>query len=380
MARLPAALTLAGALLLGCKSVPLAADPLSPQPSDTRPKPFGVDWWRPLVTQRKLLEVGQRELAAPAYDPERHQYIVLTSDGVVHALAEDGEPRWTYRAGGSFNAGATVHEGKVLVPGGNGTLSALDAASGALLWKYDTGEELGSRPVVAEGKVFVASQNDAIFAVESATGKWLWQYRRETPSGFTIRGVSTPVVNGGVLYLGFADGVLAALDLQDGAARWERQLSRIGGSFPDVDTTPVLVDGRLYVASYKDGLFALDPATGQVLWNTPVRGITDLLARGGVLFASGDGQVAAFRAEDGQQVWTLPLEREAGRQLAFVHGMLLVPVQDSLVFVDPSAGRVMTRWDPGQGVTAGALPAGGRVLVLSNLGYVYALVVRGDAG
>jgi outer membrane protein assembly factor BamB len=375
-----AALTLAGALLGGCKSVPLAADPLSPSRSVARRQLFSVDWWLPLVEQFKLLELAPREPAQPALDAATGNVILVTRDGYVRAVGEDGTLRWSHKAGGYFNAGATVQDGRVYVPGGDGTLYALDAAKGTELWRYATGEELASPPVIVEGKVLVASVSDAVYAVESATGKWLWQYRRETPSGFTIRGVSMPAVEGTTAYLGFADGVVVALDVQDGTARWERQVSRLGGAFPDVDTTPVLSEGRLYVASYKDGLFALEKATGRVIWNTPTRGITHLVARGPVLYASGDSQVGAYLAESGQQTWSVPLPKAVGRQATLFQDMLVVPVQESLLFVDLGTGAVVTRWDPGQGVTAAPLALPGRLVVLSNLGYVYGLALGGDQG
>ncbi|MCI0572229.1 MAG: PQQ-binding-like beta-propeller repeat protein [Myxococcaceae bacterium] len=380
MRLLPAVLVLSGALLVGCKSVPLSSDPMDSGVTRPAGQLFKVEWWKQLVHEQALLQTGPREVAQPAYDSERQQVIALTRDGVVHALGVDGKPRWTYRTGAFFSAGATIHDGKVLVPGGNGTLYALDAAKGTPVWTYDTGEELATSPLVADGKVLVASHNDALFAVDAASGKWLWQYRRESPSGFTIRGVSTPVAGDGLVYLGFADGVVSALELSDGTPRWERVVSSPGGTFRDVDTSPILAGGRLYVASYKDGVFALDPATGRVVWNTPARGLTDLLARGDVLYAAGDGQVAAFLAENGKQVWSLPLPKQAGRRLSFAKGYLLVPVQESLLFVDPGSGRKVLQWDPGQGVSAAALPAAGRLFVLSNNGYLYSLDLAGARG
>jgi outer membrane protein assembly factor BamB len=375
------ALVLAGALTHGCKSVPLTSDPLSPRRTAPPQSVFSVDWWEKLVFDHKLLDYAPREPAQPAYDAEGRQVVVLTRDGVVTALGRDGARRWKFETASPFSAGATVSEGRVYVPGGDGTLYALDSATGKKLWEYRTGEELGTEPVLADGVVLVASHNDALYAVEAASGKWLWQYRRESPAGFTIRGVGAPTVRDGVVYVGFADGVLTALDLKDGAARWERQLSPPTGQFIDVDTTPVFDEaGRLLAASYKGGLFALDPQTGRPVWNTPVNGVTHLLSRGEVIFATGDGRVSAFLAQTGRQLWSLPLENEAGRRPVVADGLLVVPLASSLLFVDPTLGQAVLRWDPGQGVSAPAMPAGDRLFVLSNLGFLYALAMDGGQG
>jgi outer membrane protein assembly factor BamB len=236
-------------------------------------------------------------------------------------------------------------------------------------------------PVLAGGRVLVVSENDTLFAVESASGAWAWQYRRDPPSGFTVRGVGRPVVRDETVYLGFSDGFLVALSHGDGSVKWEKELSSAGSEFLDVDTTPALDDaGHLFVASYKDGLYALDVETGNVLWNTRTDGITGLLARGQVLFVTGDDRVSAYHAETGRHVWTTDVGGNAAQTPVFAQGMVIVPVQESLLFIDPRNGRKTLRWNPGKGVTATPLAQDSQLYVLSNLGYLYALSLHGGPG
>lgn len=59
-------------------------------------------------------------------------------------------------------------------------------------------------------------------------------------------------------------------------------------------------------------------------------------------------------------------------------GYLVVPTSTGLAFVEPSAGRVRTMWNPGRGVTAtptrfDSVRFGPRLFVLSNLGTLYVL-------
>src|SRR5690606_36737568 len=275
-------------------AVPLTADPLNPRPVPS-PELFRVDWWHSLVGQRRLLEHAPREPAAPTWDAERQQLITLTRDGRVRALDAAGEERWSRPTDNHFSAGAGISAKRIYLPGGNGVLEALDPTTGESLWTYDTGEELGTMPVEVDGVVLVASHSNSLFAVDAETGAWKWQYRRELPSGFTIRGVSTPTVRDGVIYVGFADGALSALRLADGVAVWERMLSTSLGPFIDVDTQPIFDhQGVLYAASVKDGIFALDPMTGRTLWHQDVPGVTGLLLRGEVLFATGSDGVRAM--------------------------------------------------------------------------------------
>lgn len=370
----------AAGLLGGCSSVSLYDNPIS---SDRRQPPadfFEVDWWTPLV-EPTAWEYGPREFATPAVDPDSGRIITLTRDGVIRGVAPGGKVEWSVKTGNRFFAGAQVHEGIVYVPGGDGTLYALDVRKGALKWKYEAGEALATTPVVSGSLVLVASQADTLFAVNTETGKWTWQYRRDPPSGFTIQGTSRPLVQEGSVYLGFSDGYLVALDLATGTAKWEKSLAGAATEYLDVDTTPVLDStGRLYVASYQGGLYALNAETGDEEWNSSVVGMTSLLSRGEILFAAGDGRVDAYLGDTGRLLWSHNLGERAGQAAVLARGMLLVPNQRALIFVDPQTGRSRLAWNPGDGISAAPNVTGSTAYVLSNNGYLYALRLRGNGG
>jgi outer membrane protein assembly factor BamB len=360
--------------------VPLYGNPVTSDVARPPYQTFSVDWWLPLVEPRQL-EYGPRETAQPALDADTGHVVAATRDGYVRSVAPGGHIEWQFKTGHHFVAGPLVHEGVVYAPGGDGLLYALDARTGKLKWKYAANEVLSSTPVLAGGRVLVVSENDTLFAVESASGAWAWQYRRDPPSGFTVRGVSTPVARDGVLYLGFSDGYVVAVNQDDGSVKWERELSTQGSEFLDVDTTPVLDDaGRLYVASYKDGLYALDAATGDIEWNTRTGGLTGLIARGDVLFASGDDRLSAYHTQTGRHLWTTSLDGRAGQSPVFARGRVIIANQGALLFLDPKTGRKQLSWNPGKGVTATPQVVDGQLFVLSNLGGLYALTLHGGPG
>ena len=340
---------------------------------------YSVEWWTKLVPDR-LLEITPRELGTPALDPDSGRLIVGTRDGMLRAVAEGGEVAWTFTTRGPFEAGPTVQDGVIYAACADGTLSALEAKTGKLIWQYDAREELATQPVLANGKVLVAAHSDVVLAVDAKTGKWVWQYRRDTPSGFTIRGASRPTVRGGVAYVGFSDGELVALHLEDGSVKWERALSK-AGQYVDVDTAPVLGgDGRVYAASYKDGLYALDAESGAVQWHAETPGLAHLSAAGDLVFGTGDEEVCAFDRVGGKKLWTLPVKNTDARSAAVTRGYLLVPANHALLFVNPINGRAEITWDPGQGVSATPLVRGRHTYILSNLGYLYVLRFSRSAG
>ncbi len=362
---------------LACHSrrIPLYQDPTQHQRAGRPPLAlYEVDWWTPLVLP-SAWEYLPREPAAPAADVDGGRIIVLTRDKTARAVAmNDGRVEWSFTTRGAFTASALIHEAVVYVPGGDGTLYALEADSGQLVWRYDVGEPLIATPAFALGKILAPTQNDAVIAVEARTGKLAWRYRREGTPGFTIHGAAAPRIDGQLAYIGFSDGALVALNVADGSVKWERALSTPGKQFLDVDTTPVVdAAGRLFAASYKDGIYAVERATGLVQWHTARPGVTNLLLKGQVLFAAGDGEVEALLQESGRPLWKYSLRNRAASAPVAAQGLLIVPTGEALVFLDASSGKARSFWNPGKGVTASPLWNHSQLYVLSNLGYLYAM-------
>jgi outer membrane protein assembly factor BamB len=367
-------------LLGACGAVPIHVNPVSSELRQPPSRFFEVEWWTPLV-EPPAWEYAPREFATPAVDPDSGRIIAVTRDGMIRGVGPGGKVEWSVKTANRFAAGPLVHEGIAYVPGGDGVLYALDARSGKLKWKYEAGESLATVPVMAGKLVLVASQADTLYAVDSETGKWAWQYRRDPPSGFTIHGTSTPLVKDSTVYLGFSDGYLAALDAVGGTAKWEKSLAGGASEYLDVDTSPVVDEaGRLYVASYQGGLYCLNADTGEVEWTSTAVGLTSLLTRGGILFAVGDGRVDAYLGETGKLLWSHSLEERAGQMPVLAHGMLLVPNQRSLLFMDLRTGKSRLAWNPGDGISAAPRVEGSTAYVLSNNGYLYALRLVGGGG
>jgi outer membrane protein assembly factor BamB len=372
------ALIAAGAT--ACHRIPLYSDPMEHQSSTHPPLAlYSIDWWIPLV-QPTAFEYLPREYAPPAPDPEGRRVVVLTRDMMVRSVTVDGHIEWSFATHGRFNAAALIHEGVVYVPGDDGTLYALQADSGQLLWKYEVGEAFEATPAIARGKVLAATANDAVFAVDTRSGKLDWRYRREGAPTYSIHGTGAARVFGELAYVGFSDGYLVALNLADGSVKWERALSTPAKQFLDVDTTPVIdAAGRLFAASYKDGIYALESRSGTIQWHTAHQGVTNLLLRGPVLFASGDQEVSAVSEETGRPIWSRDLGNRAADAPVLAHGLLIIPTGQGLVFLDAASGKVRRFWNPGKGVTASPLFDRSHLYVLSNLGYLYAMRLNGRA-
>jgi putative pyrroloquinoline-quinone binding quinoprotein len=112
--------------------------------------------------------------------------------------------RWTYTTGSYIDTRPAVAGGTVYAGSDDGTVYALDAATGRLRWTYTAGDSV-SDPAVAGGTVYVGSLDFKVYALDAATGGLRWAY---TTGSYVL---SSPAVAGGTVYIGSFDGRVHAL-------------------------------------------------------------------------------------------------------------------------------------------------------------------------
>lgn len=188
------------------------------------------------------------------------------------------------------------------------------------LWRVPMSDDGYSAPAVADGKVFIVDHRgalDVVRALDLQTGKPLWQRTypdMQKPNyGFSR---STPSVADGQVYTTSMAGKVHCLDANTGEVVWMVDLVKdLGGKLPNwgYAGSPVIDGDRLLVSPGGDSLLSvLDRATGKPIWkagsdlagySTPVvaaiHGVKQYLLYSGTA-------LNAFRAEDGQQLWTFP--------------------------------------------------------------------------
>jgi outer membrane protein assembly factor BamB len=164
----------------------------------------------------------------------------------------------------------------VFVTGTDGTVSALDLATGMVRWRFATGGRLFAPPTIADGRCFLGSGDGVVYSLEARSGRELWR-RRVAPADRRILAygdlLSTWPITGGVLAEGGVvytvagildvDGTyVAALDAASGEVKWCNLDSGHVDAYRRTGVAgvgyPALAKGRLWLrrASY-------DLATGE---------------------------------------------------------------------------------------------------------------------
>lgn len=199
----------------------------------------------------------------------------LDPTGVVTALdPASGETDWRRELTDDFEQDIAttpaVANGQVYVfnhpyaeEGRNGTLYALDAASGDVTWNTSVAP-LGWTVLATDDRVYVAGRDT--YAVDATSGTVLRSYGTDSPL-FT-----PPAVANGTLY--YPAGVdyaadrpdptaVAAMDTATGEEVWRTQVGWV--------ETPPAVSSELVVVGTIDGeLYALDRSDGSVVWQYTV--------------------------------------------------------------------------------------------------------------
>ena len=182
-------------------------------------------------------------------------------------------PSWASWGGGLANTR--------FLPANEAGLGADSVPRLKLKWAFafaDT-STLRSQPAVYRGRIFVGSQDGSVYALDAATGcvHWTTMVQSQVRSG-----IATGEIAGNpAIFFGDSAGYVYALDGTTGKQLWRMRPDEHPAS--TMTATPVFYQGRLYVgaASREEALSvsssyacctfrgsesALDAATGKVLW------------------------------------------------------------------------------------------------------------------
>lgn len=193
-------------------------------------------------------------------------------DARIYALnAADGILQWVHILGHAAISDLQT-DGLRLYIFVDGSAEALRTSDGAVLWHhklpFSSALEMSntSLKMVTHGVVYVAGGDGSIYALQVASGQLLWRY--EALSGTQFGSLS---VQGNAVYIGMLAAspfqprasLIVALQNSNGLFLWQKQLSE-----QDI-LSPIASQGTVYTIVETNGqeaLFALRTDVGRLLW------------------------------------------------------------------------------------------------------------------
>jgi len=305
--------------------------------------------------------------------------------GTFYAINKaTGQVRWSYdiRKDGkqvSFHGDPLVTDDLILigtdhncVPDGIGHVYAFERGSGKVRWKYRS-SSVPTDIVRLGSDVYFGSFQDRWSSVNLHTGGLNWSYSTDTPNA-DCAFVRSPVAAENRLFFTGLDEAVYSLDGASGHVRWKRKLSAAPS------TSLVFRDKTLYVGTIDRRIYRLNAETGatvaELATEAPPVGrpafAADLLYmflesrpervgyitsvdsklagvrwrqksspewaserphmwKGLVIAGNCRGEVAAFRASDGEPQWKLNV-KGCVRSVGSSGDMLFVGVQEGTVY------------------------------------------------
>jgi len=304
-------------------------------------------------------------------------------DGTVTRLdAASGAVRW--RAGLELRlSGGVGADGLVAVASEEGEVVALDAGTGAVRWRARVSSEVLAPPAIGGGLVLVRSIDNKVFAFDAADGKRRWAYQR-APSSLVVRAPAGIAIVGELAFAGFPGGRLAALALANGAVRWEASVAVPKGTtelerVSDVIGEPAVQGREVCAAAYRSRVACYDAASGRQLWARDLVVLTGVTLDARYAFVVDErGAVHAFDRASGQSVWKQ--DQLAYRSLSMpLGGGNAVAVGDfegQVHFLARDTGAFVARYATNGGaVRAAPVPFREGLLVQTESGGLFALAL-----
>ena len=243
-------------------------------------------------------------------------------DGTIEALdAATGRTIWKKHLGQRhgwwwrrtdnslrWSGGPTV-QGDLLVVGGlDGQLYAFSSKDGADRWHTQLTSEVIAPPAIANGIIVVRTDDGHLAGLDAKDGSRKWVLDQPVPA-LSLRGNSAPVIANDTVYDGFDNGKVVAVRLDDGAEEWAQTISSGEGKteverLADVDGNLVIDNGALFAAGYRGKVTALALDTGRPLWQRDLSSYVGVAVSGNsVVVVDSDGNVWAFDRETGVNLW-----------------------------------------------------------------------------
>jgi outer membrane assembly lipoprotein YfgL len=305
-------------------------------------------------------------------------FTVAGSDGTVLALdAASGREVWRANAGTPLSAGV----------GSDGRFSAVVTTGNELVtfeqgqvkWRKPLGTRVVTAPLVAGERVFVLGVDRSVQAFDALDGRPIWALRRPgEPLTLAQSGVLTAFDD--TLIVGQGPR-MAGVDPLHGSLRWEVAVGTPRGA-NEIERLADLVGpaarvGSLFCArSFQAAVGCVDAARGALAWTRKTGGTQAVAADAQYVFgADASDRLSAWRIDSGDVAWTSDTLKYRGLSAPLSVGASVVfgDADGTLHWLARDTGTAQLRVPTdGSAIAAAPVVSGSTVLAVTRDGGLFA--------
>ncbi|WP_299376246.1 PQQ-like beta-propeller repeat protein [uncultured Tateyamaria sp.] len=292
--------------------------------------------------------------------------------------------------GDGTGGGLAVADGVLYASSGTGALSALNAATGALIWTQDLESTGSGQPTISGDLVYIMAGDDTGWALEKDTGRIAWRVSA-SESATNVLGAPAPVITDDLAVFSFGSGEMQAVFRRGGLRRWDASVlgERKGRALSKVDDVtghPFAADGVIYAGNQSGRTVAISATSGARIWTANEGAIDSVLPVGGSVFLVSDrNELLRLDASDGSRIWGTALpnfvkSKPLRQSEVFAHhgpvlagGRLYVASSDGVLrSFDPATGNLTGTTEIPGGASTAPVVAGGTLYVVTRKGQLVA--------
>jgi len=343
--KLPLAIAIASALLIGCSTNKV---------KEVKPNPL------PKITQQQGLNLVFSQSVSSTNAAEALRLQLDTDNGVIFAIDPDGQVSaykdkqrlWKSKVTKQeLTAGVEAGEGIVVIGNRKGELFALDQATGSQKWSAKLSGAILSPSLIQSGRVITIANDGTVFAHDAVTGQQVWAYKLPNVQ-FSLRGQPAPVrLDERTVVVASANAYVYALDVISGVPRFQRRVAVSDGRSDiqrliDVVGDPVVAGQYLVTTSFQGQVTTTDLTTQRVVWSEEASSTNSAEVSGDKVFVStADGKLNAYNLATGELLWQNEelLNRQLSNPVMLGQNLVVGDLDGVIHLIDPNTGKLIGR-------------------------------------
>lgn len=310
-----------------------------------------------------------------------------TSSGTISVInAATGADIWRARVNAPLSSGVGFDGKTAAITTMNNELVAL--AMGAknqplITWRRTLQARVYTAPLVAGDRVFVLTGDRNLQAFDAATGARLWGLQRSSEP-LILSQAGTLGVYQNTLIVGHS-GRLLGVNPDNGLVQWELTVatSRATNDIErliDLVGSPNRVGDSVCVRSFQNSVACVDLAKKLVLWSKPSQGNSGVSGDAAIVVSSeSNGRVRTWNRQTGEQLWSHEklLHRGLSAPLLVGNSIVVGDAEGYVHVMNKQTGDFTARFKTdGGGIIAAPVLSGNAVIVATAKGGIYAFSPR----